>query len=77
MRSKLKEQRIKLGYTQKKISELTGIERTKYTRIENKQCGVSVEDAFVIAKTLCSTVEELFASENVNNNHNLPTGTDS
>ena len=34
MREKLKLRRAKFGYTQEVMAELTGIERTKYTRIE-------------------------------------------
>ncbi|NLK53105.1 MAG: helix-turn-helix domain-containing protein [Syntrophomonadaceae bacterium] len=66
MRVRLKARRNLLGYTQKKMSELTGIERTKYTRIENGSIKrVSVDDAFLIAKALNTTIESIFALEGV------------
>lgn len=75
MRAKLREKRKLFGYTQKQLSEMTGIERTKYTRIENGMQGVTVEDAFIIAKVLCSNVEDLFFAGNVlNNTEKLPLG---
>lgn len=61
MRDKLKENRQKLGYTHERMSQLTGIERTKYTRIENGSIKkVSLDDAFRISRALNSTIEEIF-----------------
>ncbi len=63
-RHKLKEQRLRLGYTQEKVAELTGIERTRFTRIENGKAGrVALFEAFAISKVLMSSIEELFASD--------------
>jgi DNA-binding XRE family transcriptional regulator len=64
IRHKLKEQRLKLGYTQEKVAELTGIERTRYTRIETgKAARVALFEAFAISKVLLSDVHELFPYE--------------
>jgi len=63
-RHKLKEQRLKMGYTQEKVAELTGIERTRYTRIETGKAGrVALFEAFAISKALISDINELFASD--------------
>lgn len=70
-RHKLKEQRLKLGYTQEKVSELTGIERTRYTRIETGKVGrVTLFEAFAISKALLSDINEIFPYE-----AEKPTGT--
>ena len=61
---KLKEQRKLLGYTQQKVSELTKIERTRYTKIENGNIQrISLADASAIARALNTTIEELFSEE--------------
>lgn len=78
MRQKLREQRLLLGYTQEKISELTGIERTRYNRIENNMIKkVPVDEAYVIAKVLLSSIEDIFLDVDVYEKHNKTlTGTD-
>lgn len=64
IRHKLKEQRLKLGYTQEKVAELTGIERTRYTRIETGKAGrVALFEAFAISRALMSDVDKLFPSD--------------
>jgi len=77
MRKALRDRRMRFGYTQEKMSELTGIERTKYTRIENGSINrVSVDDAFRIAKALDATIESIFMPNDVYHEHNKPTGTE-
>lgn len=78
MREKLKLRRAKFGYTQEVMAELTGIERTKYTRIENGSIKkVSVDDAYLIAKALDTYIEEIFLPDDVYLKHqSKPTGTD-
>lgn len=77
MRKTLRDRRISFGYTQEKMSELTGIERTKYTRIENGSINrVSVDDAFLIAKALDTTIESIFMPNDVYQEHNESTGTE-
>jgi len=81
MRNKLKEKRLMLGYTQDKMSSLTGIERTKYTRIENGGIKrVTIDDAFLISKVLLATIEDIFLPNDVYGEHKRPkrksTGTD-
>lgn len=79
MRKALRERRIYFGYTQENIAEITGIERTKYTRIENGSINrVAVDDAFLIAKALDTTIESIFMPNDVyreHNNNSQPTGT--
>lgn len=77
MRKALRDRRISFGYTQEKMSEITGIERTKYTRIENGSINrVSVDDAFLIAKALDTTIESIFMPNDVYQEHNESTGTE-
>lgn len=71
MRKALRERRIHFGYTQENIAEITGIERTKYTRIENGSTNrVAVDDAFLIAKALDTTIESIFMPDDVYREHN-------
>jgi transcriptional regulator with XRE-family HTH domain len=73
----LRDRRISLGYTQEKMSEITGIEHTKYTRIENGSINrVSVDDAFIIAKALNATIGSIFMTNDVHQEHKKPTGGD-
>lgn len=81
MRDKLKETRLKFGFTQEKMSQLTGIERTKYTRIENGSIKkVTIDDAFLISKVLMTTIEDIFLPKDVYDIHaqndQAPTGTE-
>ncbi len=80
MREALRSLRIHFGYTQEKMSEITGIERTKFTRIENGSIkNVSVNDAYLIAKALDTTIESIFVPEDVYEEHisnQAPTGTE-
>ncbi len=80
MREALRSLRIHFGYTQEKMSEITGIERTKFTRIENGSIkNVSVNDAYLIAKALDTTIESIFVPEDVYEEHisnQTPTGTE-
>jgi len=69
-RAKMKELRMKAGLTQEDMAQKTGIERTKYTRIENGSLkNVYVNDAYLIAKALKSSIEELFALRCVYQKH--------
>jgi len=73
MRTVLRKRRLDFGYTQEKLSQITGIERTKYTRIENgSKKRVSVDDAYLIAKALDTTIEDIFVPEDVYEIHLTP-----
>ncbi len=76
-RNKLRERRLMFGYTQSKIEELTGVERTRYNKIETGNITrISLFDAFAISKALGTSIEELFDSDSLYQESNSPTGTD-
>ena len=64
IRHKLKAARNSLNLTQENMEQLTGIERSRYTKIENGNIQrISLADASAIARALNTTIEELFAEE--------------
>lgn len=56
---KLKETRIKKGYTQKKMAQLLDIETSNYARIE-RTGKTTLEKAYQISKILNKSIEFLF-----------------
>ena len=64
IRHKLKAARNSLNLTQENMEQLTGIERSRYTKIENGNIQrISLADASAIARALNTTIEELFSEE--------------
>ena len=76
-RNKLKERRKLLKYTQEDMQKLTGINRVTYTKIETGRTQrIALQDAFIIAKVLHSTIEDLFDADMIEAFNDLrPTGT--
>ena len=60
---KLQTTRQKNGLTQKVVAEKANITTTSYQRIEYGSQTPSLKTAILIAKTLNSTVEELFSKD--------------
>ncbi|NLG33424.1 MAG: diguanylate cyclase [Syntrophomonadaceae bacterium] len=61
MENKLKKRRMELGFSQTRVSEITGIERTKYNRIENGTLKkVQLQDAYAIARALETDISKVF-----------------
>jgi diguanylate cyclase (GGDEF)-like protein len=59
--NKLKKRRLELGFSQAQVSEITGIERTKYNRIENGTLKkIQLQDAYAIARALETDISQLF-----------------
>lgn len=52
IRSKLRERRLSLGYTQQKVADLVPITRTYYTELENGNRKGSLEIWLLIGKAL-------------------------
>lgn len=66
MRDIMRNMRIDKGLTQKDMSDITGIERSRYCLIENGRIKrVCVDDAYKISCALGSTIEALFLSFDV------------
>ncbi len=77
VRTKLRNRRNEYKYTHEQMSNLTGIERTKYTRIENGSIKrVSVDDAYLISKVLNTSIEDIFMPNDVYKEHTTPTSGD-
>jgi transcriptional regulator with XRE-family HTH domain len=77
VRMKLRNRRNEYKYTHEQMSSITGIERTKYTRIENGSIKrVSVDDAYLIAKALNTSIEAIFMPNDVYEEHSQPPGGD-
>lgn len=70
MRVAMRERRKELRYSQQNIADITGIERTRYGKIENgKLQKVDIAEAYKIACALETTMEALFLSDNVGEGH--------
>ncbi len=63
MKNKIKELREKKGISQGKLAELCRVSRQTINAIENNKYDPSLRLAFDIAKTLGTTVDDLFLSE--------------
>lgn len=64
MNTKLKTTRQKQGLTQVQVAEKANITERQYQRYENGERMPKANTAILIAKTLNSTVEELFSCKN-------------
>jgi putative transcriptional regulator len=60
---KLKDARIKKGYTHLQMATLLNISKPYYWQIENNKRGLSYPMAYKIAKTLNMTPDDLFLEE--------------
>jgi DNA-binding helix-turn-helix protein len=60
MNTKLKERRMKLGFTQVQIAEKASISERAYQNYENGEQVPNVQTAKLIAKALKSKVEDIF-----------------
>ena len=60
MNTKLKERRIKLGFTQVQIAEKANISGRAYQNYESGERVPNVQTAKLIAKALKTTVDEIF-----------------
>lgn len=58
--NRIRQRRISLGLTQAELAARAGISRTAVTAIEGERLAPSVDAALAIARSLESTVEELF-----------------
>jgi len=71
MREKMKQARLKKGYTQKQMATFLGFKsKSHYCMIEKGRRGVSVETALKISDILQMPVKELFYAQEV---HDTPT----
>lgn len=59
--ARVRVRRSEWGYTQQELADMTGIERSKITKIETGARGVETDEALAIARALDTSVEELFA----------------
>lgn len=62
MKNKIKELREKQGISQGKLADLCHVSRQTINAIENNKYDPSLQLAFDIAKTLGTTVDDLFLS---------------
>lgn len=73
-RNILRERRKSLKFTQRDMERMTGIERTRYNKIEKGVIAkISFIDAYVISKALHANMEYLFEGDIA---ELTPTGTD-
>ena len=63
MKNLLKEKRKALNLTQKQVAERIGIQWQSYQRYENQEVIPTVYTAIRLAKTLNTTVEEIFGED--------------
>ena len=61
METKLKQQRQKVGLTQQEVIKRSGISRISYHRYENGERIPDAQTASLIARTVGTTVENLWA----------------
>jgi len=61
MKTKMKEYRAKLNLTQEKLAQIVGVRRETIIFLEQGKYNPSLRLACKVAKTLGSTVEELFS----------------
>ncbi|MGL5718812.1 MAG: helix-turn-helix transcriptional regulator [Paraclostridium sp.] len=57
---KVKEYRIKNGYTQEQMADMLGIKQQSYCRKENGQRGFTVEELFILEAVLKASISDLF-----------------
>ncbi len=62
-RNRLRELRNARGYSQEQLEEMTGIERSKISRIETGTRRISGSEAIYLAEALGATPEELFTAQ--------------
>ncbi len=60
---RIKELRIKLGYSQQELSYRSDIDRTYITQVENGKRNISIINIEKIAKALDVSLKELFNNE--------------
>ena len=63
MKNLLKEKRKALNLTQKQVAERIGIQWQSYQRYENQEVIPTVYTAIRLAKTLNTTIEEIFGED--------------
>lgn len=60
LKNRLKEERIKLGLSQKELAELVGVSRQTINSIENEQFYPTTKVSLIICKILKKKVEDVF-----------------
>ena len=68
IRTRTKELRARHNLTQKELADLVGVRRETIGHLENGKYNLSLILAYKIARSLKSTIEELFIFEEVDNN---------
>ncbi len=63
--SRIRELRARYGFTQKDLAEMVGVRRETIGHIENSKFNPSIVLAYRISRALDSTVEEVFAFEEI------------
>ncbi len=63
-KTRIKEFRAKLDWTQERLAQEVGVSRETITYLEKGKYNPSLKLAFCVAKALMSTIEELFIFEN-------------
>jgi len=72
--SKLRNARNQKGYTQEYVAESLGISQKHYSRLENGKSGITLEYLEKICKKLEIELQDLFANEVKQDNHNQSGG---
>ncbi len=60
LKNRVKEERIKVGLSQKKLAELVGVSRQTINSIENEQFYPTTKVSLIICKILKKQVEDVF-----------------
>lgn len=59
--TKLREYRIKRGWTQEKLAQLVGVDRTFISNLEYGKATPSLHVAYKLAKVFNTTIDDLFS----------------
>lgn len=70
LKNTLKEERIKLGLSQKDFAEIVGVSRQTINSIENEQFYPTTKLSLIICKVLQKRVEDIFFLKEVAENEN-------
>lgn len=70
LKNRLKEERLKLGLSQKDLAKLVGVSRQTINSIENEQFYPTTKVSLIICNVLKKQVEDIFYLKEVSDNEN-------
>lgn len=70
LKNRLKEERLKLGLSQKDLAKLVGVSRQTINSIENEQFYPTTKVSLIICNVLKKQVEDIFYIKEVSDNEN-------